>query len=323
MTLQKYALNHLSQRSYLPSARRRRGTPYVAADVSLRDRIKDKRWVLGLLLSYLGEGCGNWLALSFVSAAIVTPLGITSVVMNAFLAQKFLGEKVGERQRMGYALVALGILIILWNAPHPANLADRSDLSTFQLLQECCGTRAFSNGIFILVGLVLLLGAFLKAAKISRHHSMRSRDLYFLAAECSLLGAITVTCGKVLSIIARSRATSEAGALESTDPAAPSAEGFILGIIVLSVLSTVAAEFYRQTALTRFPVSTFQPVLFAGFNLCAVLSNILLFQEIPETLPLVRFMFFFLSAMVLVVSGLRIAQQAPTNLPDTARSAQD
>jgi uncharacterized membrane protein len=58
-----------------------------------------------------GEICGNWLALSLASAAVVTPMGIMSVVVNAVLAQRFLGEVVGREKRRGYYAIMVRPLI--------------------------------------------------------------------------------------------------------------------------------------------------------------------------------------------------------------------
>jgi hypothetical protein len=69
-TLQKYALNKMIQS--LPRMHQ------TDQQVPISERLQDWRWIVGVLLtltmansSYFGE-CGNWYALSLVSASIVT-----------------------------------------------------------------------------------------------------------------------------------------------------------------------------------------------------------------------------------------------------------
>ncbi len=120
-TLQKYALNRLSRDRpvkppLLPTGRSRglRRTPIdTHKHSSGRPRYTDNAWLAGILLNYIGEICGNWLALSLASAAVVTPMGIMSVVVNAVLAQKFLGEVVGRDKRRGYYSIMVRRVVTL------------------------------------------------------------------------------------------------------------------------------------------------------------------------------------------------------------------
>src|SRR5205085_665519 len=73
-------------------------------------RITDKTWLLGILLVYFGELCGNWVALSLIPASVVTPLGILGVVVNAVLARFILSEQITFRQQIGYIWILSGVL---------------------------------------------------------------------------------------------------------------------------------------------------------------------------------------------------------------------
>ena len=77
-TCQKYALNKIGNKS-LPALHRSGAPKIVRRHTSIHigtliERIREPIWILGVLLSYFGEA-GNWIALSQVSAAMVTPLG--------------------------------------------------------------------------------------------------------------------------------------------------------------------------------------------------------------------------------------------------------
>ncbi|KNC97372.1 uncharacterized protein SPPG_07299 [Spizellomyces punctatus DAOM BR117] len=327
-TLQKHAINRIAALSYLPSARRRRPIPSNADPaISLATRARNRTWLLGLLLAYLGEACGNWVALSFVSAAVVTPLGIVSVIVNAVLAHKYLGEKITRRQRIGYGVVACGVLIILLAAPKGGQLTKdptRPPVPS-QILDECCRTRSFFLGLATLVSSVLMLIYVLRSTRYSkkwRDFLGKDYNLYLHVAICSLFGAVTVTCGKVLSVLARVRAMSatSSGAHVAVANATTGAAGEVtsstgvatpvLAMILVIGMSVMGLELFRQRALTHYPVSRFQPMLFATFNGCAVMSNVLLFHEIPTISGLIQFFAIFGVGMTVILMGLRTAQQS-------------
>src|SRR4051812_27955847 len=59
----KFSLSNRSQ-PLLPTA-----SPTVPESYS---RFKDRTWFMGISLVYLGELCGNWVALSLIPASVVT-----------------------------------------------------------------------------------------------------------------------------------------------------------------------------------------------------------------------------------------------------------
>ncbi|KAJ3005371.1 hypothetical protein HKX48_000721, partial [Thoreauomyces humboldtii] len=296
-TLQKLSLNRIASLSYLPPTRSSPYNRHATAPppaVPLLARAKDKTWLSGIACVYLGEAFGNWVALSFVSAAVVTPLGIVAVLVNALCAERWLGEVVGRRQRRGYAVVALGVLVVLIASPKPKSDADanadvggggeggdatmmRTTTTTAQLLDECCGSRTFVLGM-----LALVVAAALPAVHLLRRQYRIRRgsvvdagltagrrrgskpgdgpgsagaggDLYAHVAVCALLGAISITCGKVLSVLAREKATATATLASSSTPDERTGTLPFLGIVGLLVLSIVGQEFFRQHAYARFP----------------------------------------------------------------------
>src|SRR6266498_2157788 len=86
-------------------------------------RFKDRTWFIGISLVYLGELCGNWIALSLIPASVVTPLGILGVVINAILAKFLLDEQISFRQTKGYIWILSGVLAtILFSATTTDNI---------------------------------------------------------------------------------------------------------------------------------------------------------------------------------------------------------
>jgi hypothetical protein len=132
--------------------------------------------------------------------------------------------------------------------------------------------------------------------------------IYWFVAAASVFGGITVLSSKMVSCILRVMATenqstgkalSDAGAASVHDilhhnqtikaavshnttaytPEAAQAALFIL--LITLVGSIIGQEVFKQQALSRFPVSQFQPLFYAAYNSIAVLSSVFAFQELP------------------------------------------
>ncbi|KAI9032412.1 magnesium transporter NIPA-domain-containing protein [Hyaloraphidium curvatum] len=345
-TLQKYALNRLSRGDgrppRTPASTARRLLPRRAKDYEQRTgrpRYTDQTWLAGIMLNYLGEICGNWLALSLTSAAVVTPLGITSVVVNAVLAQKFLGEVIGPVQRRGYYSIMLGVLLIILSAPRNSDEDTAGLLRTVSVLY----TGAFST----FVALAMLFLIFLIYWAYVRGHD----SVELLVLIVSVFGAISVVSSKSLGTLARIGVTSPdlagtagappvAGAaagnllhsalslaengtlLPSSAPHAhapsqPSSSESISSTLIFLVLSLLGQEFFKQQLLSRFPLTRFQPVHYATFNSLSVVTSIVLFGELrgAGVAAVLRFFGGFFLGMAVVVHGSRLIGAAQDEQP--------
>ncbi|KAJ3333753.1 hypothetical protein HDU76_004249 [Blyttiomyces sp. JEL0837] len=244
-TVQKYAINRLTagQGSALPlpspQLPQTRGARSNRADQG-KSRVRDPIWILGILLSYMGEIFGNWFALSYVSAAIVTPLGIVSVVIAAFLSSRFLGENITMKQSRGYAVIIIAVLGILIIAPKDGRSLG---VTTVEVLENCTTTLFIAGFCSIFV---------VQSYLIYQIIVLRRESLLILVAVCSLFGAINVTAGKIISVLTRLSAEGAHTAVKTeghrhfNSPSTQSSED-------ADVLSA--------------------PVLFAGFNTAAVLTE--------------------------------------------------
>ncbi|KAI9354574.1 magnesium transporter [Zopfochytrium polystomum] len=275
----------------------------------MRARLRDPLWIAGIILSYSGEVFGNWFALGYVSAAIVTPMGVISVLTTAILGSIILGEEITLRQRRGYVLLIAAVFGVLIVAPKGGQvLGDTAaDVISF------CLSPIFLCGALVIVicqsGLIYLVFG-------------RGRfGLAELVGVCSLFGAINVTCGRIISVLVRVSASSsgdtetEPVSEEPTVLSKTSLSLAVAAVAVMIVCSIVGQEYFKQEALSRYPVSTFQPVLFAGFNTAAVLTSIVLFREIPTLIEHLVFLSVFGLCMWTVFVGSRmIEQESPADV---------
>ncbi|KAJ2899446.1 hypothetical protein IWW38_000967 [Coemansia aciculifera] len=303
--LQKFALNKLQR-----AKGQQKTTP----------RYKSPLWVLGLLLNYAGEIFGNSLALSYLSAAVVAPLGIVSVIVNLLLAERWLGERVTSNQRFGFSVIMAGVGCILLVAPR------RAAASTATEFVEVVA----SSGILTLFGLLFFVQALLIMLIRSGRHSQSPLLLYVVVA--SIFGSMNVMASKLLTMFMRLRLTTTATFLPNPADivfygANTSGSGLSLAQVAagaVMALSIAGQESFRQQALGRYPVMEFQPVFFATFNVIATLSGLVLFRELDGWFHATVFFAVFTVGIGLIVYGSRFLPKArAVGLPSHIRLHKD
>ncbi|KAJ2863961.1 hypothetical protein GGI22_001828 [Coemansia erecta] len=272
-----------------------------------RARYTSKTWILGLLLNYAGEIFGNSVALSYLSASVVAPLGIISVLVNLVLAERFIGERITPNQRYGFSMIMAGVGLILLVAPRKPAAADA--LQFVELVS--------TSGILGLFGTLYIVQAVL----ISMIRAGR-QSLFLYVLVASLFGAMNVMVSKILTMFVRLKMTFSAipnpadlvfyGAMQAHQarPLVLFLTGpQILAGVVMGI-SIVGQESFRQQALGRFSVMQFQPVFFATYNVIATLSGLLLFKELDGPAHAVLFFSVFSAGIALILYGSKFLQKA-------------
>ncbi|KAJ2743235.1 hypothetical protein GGI20_003893 [Coemansia sp. BCRC 34301] len=312
--MQKFALNQLQHDN---AKGRRQPAP----------RYTSPLWVLGLVLNYAGEIFGNSLALSYLSAAVVAPLGIVSVIVNLLLAERFLGERVTANQRFGFSVIMAGVGCILLVAPR------RAAASTAAEFVEVVA----SSGILTLFGALF----FVQALLILLIRSGRRQSLLLYVVVASVFGSMNVMASKLLTMFLRLKLAAGGGGgggsflpnpadivFYGAKAAAASSSGVVSGAQVIAGvvmgLSIAGQESFRQQALGRYPVMEFQPVFFATFNVIATLSGLALFRELSGWLDALVFFSVFAVGIGLIAYGSRYLPKARAiGLPSHIRLHKD
>ncbi|KAJ2644803.1 hypothetical protein GGF44_000405 [Coemansia sp. RSA 1694] len=323
--MQKYALNKLqsdSRRKSSASSATAKGGPLPAP------RYTSPLWVLGLALNYAGEIFGNSLALSYLSAAVVAPLGIVAVIVNLLLAERFLGERVTPNQRFGFSVIMAGVGCILLVAPRKAAASTAAE---FVEVVASSGILALFGALFFVQALLILL---IRSGR-------QSLLLYVVVA--SIFGSMNVMASKLLTMFMRlclTTATTVGAAAMLPNPAdivfygattATSSSNSGSGVSGAQVvagavmaLSIAGQESFRQQALGRYPVMEFQPVFFATFNVIATLSGLVLFRELDGWLHAAVFFSVFALGIGLIGYGSRFLPRArAVGLPSHIRLHKD
>ncbi|KAJ2850545.1 hypothetical protein IWW36_001795 [Coemansia brasiliensis] len=267
-------------------------------------RYTSKLWILGLLLNYMGEIFGNAVALSYLSAAVVAPIGIVSVLVNVILAEKFLNERITSNQRFGFLVIVAGVGCILLVAPRSTGA---SDATQFVSMVQ-------TSGILGLFGLMYMI----QAALIMLIRSGR-QSLFLFVLVASIFGSMNVMVSKIMTMYLRLKMVFSAmpnpadlvvygvsGAASSTSML--SLPQVLVGVVMAG--SVIGQESFRQQALGKYPVMQFQPVFFATYNVVATLSGLLLFKELDGWFQALVFFAMFSVGIALILYGSRFLQKA-------------
>ncbi|KAJ2785729.1 hypothetical protein GGI15_001821 [Coemansia interrupta] len=287
------------------------GSPAAASPAKRPDgprpRYTSTAWVCGLLLNYAGELFGNSVALSYLSASAVAPLGIVSVVVSVALASRFLGERITAQQRYGFGVISLGVFCVLLVAPRRSAAADA--VQFVEVVAQSGVLRVFA-GLYVAQAVLISL--------IRRGH--RSLLMYVLVA--AIFGSMNVMASKMLTMFVRLK-LAFTGIPNPADVAfygatgAATARPLVLGLTLPQVLaaacmalSVVGQESFRQQALGRYSAMEFQPVFFATYNVVATLTGLLLFRELDGLAHAAVFFSVFALGIGMVVYGSRFLQKA-------------
>ncbi|KAJ2378064.1 hypothetical protein IW150_001013 [Coemansia sp. RSA 2607] len=286
-----------------------------------RPRYTSAAWVTGLLLNYSGEMFGNSVALSYLSASAVAPLGIVSVVVSVLLASRFLGERITAQQRYGFTIISLGVACVLLVAPRRSAAADAVQ---FVEVVSQSGVLKVFGGLYVMQAALITL--------IRRGH--RSLFMYVLVA--AIFGSMNVMASKMLTMFVRLK-LAFSGILNPADVAFYGASGaavarpLLLGLTLPQMiaaaclaLSVVGQESFRQQALGSYSAMEFQPVFFATYNVVATLTGLVLFRELDGLAHAAVFFSVFAIGIALVVYGSRFLQKArAVELPSHIRLQTD
>ena len=143
-------------------------------------------WWVGMLTMIGGE-FANFAAYAYAPAIVVTPLGASTIIISAILANFFLGETLHACGILACVLAVCGSLILLSHAPAEAPLESVEEIWALatqpQFLVYACLVISLS---------ILLMYRF--APRYGRTHLL----IYVLI--CSLVGSLSVVSCKALGI---------------------------------------------------------------------------------------------------------------------------
>ncbi|KAF7984216.1 hypothetical protein HWV62_16012 [Athelia sp. TMB] len=125
-------------------------------------------WLLGMLLYILSQLIGSTLALEYMRAEYVAPLGSSSLVFNFLFARFLVGTPVTSTDIWGTIVVVLGVIGIVAFGAINSGLSTETDVVHLTYLWRRGGWLAFFFAMSFALGLLLLFTTSLDAVLAAR-----------------------------------------------------------------------------------------------------------------------------------------------------------
>ncbi|KAI9349314.1 magnesium transporter NIPA-domain-containing protein, partial [Zopfochytrium polystomum] len=218
-------------------------------------------WWVGMSSMTLGE-IANFAAYSYAPALLVTPLGAGSVLVSAFLAHVFLGERLQRPGVLGCILGLIGSVLIIINSPEERPVQSVDDILGYTL-----------QPLFMtyLIG-VAVVSVYLIYVVAPVHG--RSNMLVYIAI-CSLVGSVSVMACKGFAIALK---LTFSGANQLTRPIT-----YVFGITVIGCAITQMK--FLNKALELFSTNLVTPIYYAFFTSATIIASVILFQGFNDADP--------------------------------------
>ncbi|CAG8496681.1 6893_t:CDS:2 [Funneliformis caledonium] len=271
-------------------------------------RFKDRTWFIGISLVYLGELCGNWVALSLIPASVVTPLGILGVVVNAILAKFLLDEQISWRQTKGYFFILSGVLVTIVFSATSTNSIENQLSTTSKLF-------AYMTRFHVILWLITILVAQCIFFIMVRARKGKSSLILYVLMTAGF-GSLTVVTSKFLALLLKVWVFVPSDGNNSNledkilpvilDEVRSSASMLaliisLMAIIIILIIGIIGQETCKQLALSKYRVTQFQPMFYSSHVTFVAMSGMIVFDEVGSWWSVVGFCF---GIMVIVRGAL-------------------
>lgn len=241
------------------------GCSFVTKKIALDRRqpgqnvMRDPLWWAGVTMMAGGE-IGNFLAYGWASAAIVSPLGAISVLVNAILASALLGDVMDTIGSLGCLLCVLGTTILVLTFPE----SEQNDISKVDQIWPLLTDQLFLSYLVLLLLVTFSIIGF--ASKYANTFVLINLTV------CSTLGSLTVLSCKGVSVAVVSTL--------SGDNQFVSVLPFFLVFVMVACISLQL--YYLNSALDRFGASVVVPIYYVMFTSCSILGSAVLYRDFDE-----------------------------------------
>ncbi|CAI2168175.1 18494_t:CDS:2 [Funneliformis geosporum] len=255
-------------------------------------RFKDRTWFIGISLVYLGELCGNWVALSLIPASVVTPLGILGVVVNAILAKFLLYEQISFRQTKGYIWILIGVLLTILFSATSTNSIENQLSTTSKLF-------AYMTQFQVILWLITILVAQCILFMMVRAKKGKSSLVLYVIMTAGF-GSLTVVASKFFALLLKVWvfAPSDGNKPNLEDKIIPAIldDGSSIALIIsfmaiifILIIGIIGQETCKQFALSKYRVTQFQPMFYASHVTFVAMSGMIVFKEVGSWRSVVGF----------------------------------
>ncbi|ESO04648.1 hypothetical protein HELRODRAFT_141893, partial [Helobdella robusta] len=218
--------------------------------------LKEWMWWAGLILMGIGEAA-NFVAYAFAPATLVTPLGALSVLFSAFLASKWLNEKLNILGKVGCLVCLLGSTFVVLHSPKEQEVKSLQDLQ-YRLADP--GFISYSIVVLILsLTLIFFVGP-----------RLGSTNPLIYVTITGTIGSLSVMGCKGLGV----------GIKEIIGGNTHELGNWFFWILLISVVFFISVQMvYLNKALDLFNTAVVTPMLYVVFTGCVILASGILYKE--------------------------------------------
>ncbi|RIA96807.1 magnesium transporter NIPA-domain-containing protein [Glomus cerebriforme] len=235
-------------------------------------RFKDRTWLMGISSVYLGELCGNWVALSLIPASVVTPLGILGVVVNAILAKFLLDEQISFRQTKGYIWILSGVLTTILFSATTVNSIENHLKTTSKLF-------FYMTRLHVILWLITILVIQCILIMMVRARKGKSSLVLYVIMTAGF-GSLTVVASKFLALLLKVWVFAPFKPKLDENASMLALIFSFLVIIFTLIIGIIGQETCKQLALNKYRVTQFQPMFYASHVTFVALSGMIVFEEV-------------------------------------------
>jgi len=224
----------------------------------------------------------NAIALGYAAQSLLAPLRSITLVANAILATRFLGEKFERSKIIGIVLVVAGSVCSVLFGP-----SSSTDDITMDYIKSCWQNIIFIIFFASLSGVMVVLAVFVKLLELKNIQNTEDHEIihggtFLLGAYCTLAAYF----GSVNMLFMKSLVT-ELGTFEVSYLV----DWFFWSTIAVVIGVNVALEFFRQRALYYFDAVYVVPIFSVLLILGSSVMGGVFFHEFDnlESLQLILF----------------------------------
>jgi len=218
--------------------------------------LREPLWWVGMCTMIGGEAA-NFAAYAYAPAIVVTPLGASTIIISAILANFFLGETLHACGVLACVLAVCGSLMLLSHAPAEAPLESVEEIWQLatqpQFLIYACCVISFA---------VVLMYRF--APRYGRSHLL----IYVLI--CSLIGSLSVVSCKALGIALKLTLRNGSNQIFKKETFA-----FFCTVICCIVVQMN----YLNKALDTFNTAIVSSTYYVFFTTCTITASMIMYKD--------------------------------------------
>jgi len=217
--------------------------------------LRQPLWWIGLTTMIAGEAA-NLAAYAYAPAIVVTPLGASTIIISAILANFFLGESMHACGVLACFLAVVGSVVLVSHAPAEAPIESVEEIWALATQPQFLVYSAVVTGISLLL-------IYRLAPRYGRSHLL----VYVLI--CSLIGSLSVVSCKAIGIAVKltMRGSNQLFKRETC------------AFLATVAICVVVQMNYLNKALDTFNTAVVSSTYYGCFTTCTITASMIMYKD--------------------------------------------